>query len=152
MRSVSLDNMWITVISHGVWLLFLVIFSTFPVFTFWGQSLSYCPAVRSKLRVFAFCGLSQNSKLRLQLIEEEMNGSTVTVYRCGDSIAVCSGPLLPHTGLLKVFKMLQVCLCNWSLLFLPSCGFYILLSRFLTLYYTTAPTLTLCISRILIQF
>ncbi|KAG7264123.1 hypothetical protein CRUP_003321 [Coryphaenoides rupestris] len=27
---------------------------------------------------------------------------------CGDSLGVCSGPLLPHTGLLKVFKMLQV--------------------------------------------
>uniref|UniRef100_A0A8C4EPV8 threonine--tRNA ligase n=1 Tax=Dicentrarchus labrax TaxID=13489 RepID=A0A8C4EPV8_DICLA len=40
--------------------------------------------------------LLDNSKLRLQLVEE-----------CGDSIAVCNGPLLPHTGLLKVFKMLQ---------------------------------------------
>ncbi|KAM7383412.1 hypothetical protein PAMP_003068 [Pampus punctatissimus] len=28
--------------------------------------------------------------------------------RCGDSIAVCNGPLLPHTGVLKVFKMLQL--------------------------------------------
>ncbi|XP_056157747.1 threonine--tRNA ligase 1, cytoplasmic [Lampris incognitus] len=52
--------------------------------------------------------LFQNSKLRLQLVEEQMNGPTVTVYRCGDSVGVCSGPLLPHTGLLKVFKMLQV--------------------------------------------
>lgn len=31
--------------------------------------------------------------------------------RCGDSIGVCNEPLLPHTGLLKVFKMLQVCVC-----------------------------------------
>ncbi|KAM9723633.1 threonine--tRNA ligase 1, cytoplasmic isoform 3-T5 [Menidia menidia] len=52
--------------------------------------------------------LFQDSKLRLQLVEEQMNGSTVTVCRCGDSIAVCSGPLLPHTGLLKDFKMLQL--------------------------------------------
>uniref|UniRef100_A0A671WS78 threonine--tRNA ligase n=1 Tax=Sparus aurata TaxID=8175 RepID=A0A671WS78_SPAAU len=43
----------------------------------------------------------QYSKLRLQLIEEQMNGPTVTVYRCGDSLAVCNGPLLPHTGLLR---------------------------------------------------
>uniref|UniRef100_A0A8C4EQE9 threonine--tRNA ligase n=1 Tax=Dicentrarchus labrax TaxID=13489 RepID=A0A8C4EQE9_DICLA len=41
-------------------------------------------------------------KLRLQLVEEQMDGPTVTVYRCGDSIAVCNGPLLPHTGLLKL--------------------------------------------------
>uniref|UniRef100_A0AAQ4QQ44 threonine--tRNA ligase n=1 Tax=Gasterosteus aculeatus aculeatus TaxID=481459 RepID=A0AAQ4QQ44_GASAC len=27
---------------------------------------------------------------------------------CGDSIAVCKGPLLPHTGFLKVFKTLQL--------------------------------------------
>uniref|UniRef100_A0A8C5ELC8 threonine--tRNA ligase n=1 Tax=Gouania willdenowi TaxID=441366 RepID=A0A8C5ELC8_GOUWI len=42
-----------------------------------------------------------------QLAREQMNDSTVTVYRCGDSLAVCDGPLLPHTGLLRVFKMLQ---------------------------------------------
>ncbi|CAJ1062341.1 threonine--tRNA ligase 1%2C cytoplasmic [Xyrichtys novacula] len=52
--------------------------------------------------------LFQDSTLRLQLLEEQMNGPTATVYRCGDSISVCSGPLLPHTGLLKVFKMLQL--------------------------------------------
>ncbi|KAG7475335.1 threonine-tRNA ligase, cytoplasmic-like isoform X1 [Solea senegalensis] len=52
--------------------------------------------------------LFQSSKLRLQLVEEQMNGPTVTAYRCGDSIGVCNGPLLPHTGLLKVFKMLQL--------------------------------------------
>uniref|UniRef100_G3PDA6 threonine--tRNA ligase n=1 Tax=Gasterosteus aculeatus aculeatus TaxID=481459 RepID=G3PDA6_GASAC len=51
--------------------------------------------------------LFQNSLLRLQLVEEQMNGPTITVYRCGDSIAVCKGPLLPHTGFLKVFKTLQ---------------------------------------------
>lgn len=81
----------------------------------------------------------QSSKLRLKFAEEQMNGATVTVYRhvgklltcqwfktltskltgfnhsvwlrCGDTIAVCNGPLLPHTGLLTVFKMLQVCVC-----------------------------------------
>lgn len=52
--------------------------------------------------------LFQDSKLRLQLVEEQINGSTVTVYRCGDSLAVCNGPLLPHTGFLKVFKLLQL--------------------------------------------
>ncbi|XP_028280389.1 threonine--tRNA ligase, cytoplasmic isoform X2 [Parambassis ranga] len=55
-----------------------------------------------------FQELFQNSRLRLQLVQEQMSGSTVTVHRCGDSIAVCDGPLLPHTGLLRVFKMLQM--------------------------------------------
>ena len=44
--------------------------------------------------------------------------------RCGDSLAVCNGPLLPHTGLLRVFKMLQVCvLCHRPVHCLPLCGF-----------------------------
>ncbi|XP_036444313.1 threonine--tRNA ligase 2, cytoplasmic isoform X1 [Colossoma macropomum] len=46
--------------------------------------------------------------LRLQLAEEQMQGPTVSVYRCGQSVGVCSGPLLPHTGFLRSFKMLQV--------------------------------------------
>ncbi|KAJ3598600.1 hypothetical protein NHX12_002106 [Muraenolepis orangiensis] len=49
-----------------------------------------------------------NSPLRLQLVEEQMDGQTLTVYRCGDSLGVCDGPLLPNTGILKVFKMLQL--------------------------------------------
>ncbi|KAM4601098.1 threonine--tRNA ligase 1, cytoplasmic-like isoform 4-T5 [Polymixia lowei] len=66
------------------------------------------PISRLELDTDGIRELFQNSKLRLQLVEEQMNGPTVTVYRCGDSVGVCSGPLLPHTGLLKVFKMLQV--------------------------------------------
>ncbi|XP_044214541.1 threonine--tRNA ligase 1, cytoplasmic isoform X1 [Thunnus albacares] len=66
------------------------------------------PLSRLDLNAEEIQELFQNSKLRLQLLEEQMNGPTVSVYRCGDSIAVCNGPLLPHTGLLKVFKMLQL--------------------------------------------
>uniref|UniRef100_A0A8B9KX88 threonine--tRNA ligase n=1 Tax=Astyanax mexicanus TaxID=7994 RepID=A0A8B9KX88_ASTMX len=29
-------------------------------------------------------------------------------FRCGQSVGVCSGPLLPHTGFIHSFKMLQV--------------------------------------------
>uniref|UniRef100_A0A8C6PNK4 threonine--tRNA ligase n=1 Tax=Nothobranchius furzeri TaxID=105023 RepID=A0A8C6PNK4_NOTFU len=54
--------------------------------------------MRKLLAVFAV----KDSKLRLQLVEEEMSGSSVTVYRCGDSVSVCRGPLLPHTGFLKL--------------------------------------------------
>ncbi|XP_037392953.1 threonine--tRNA ligase 2, cytoplasmic isoform X2 [Pygocentrus nattereri] len=46
--------------------------------------------------------------LRLQLAEEQMQGPTISIYRCGQSVGVCSGPLLPHTGFLRSFKMLQV--------------------------------------------
>ncbi|XP_024863592.1 threonine--tRNA ligase 2, cytoplasmic isoform X2 [Kryptolebias marmoratus] len=66
------------------------------------------PLIRLELNAEELGELFQDSKLRLQLVEEQTNGSTVTVYRCGDMVAVCNGPLLPHTGLLKVFKMLQL--------------------------------------------
>nr|XP_029504365.1 threonine--tRNA ligase, cytoplasmic-like isoform X2 [Oncorhynchus nerka] len=70
-----------------------------------GQRL---PLSRLELNRQEVTELFQDNALRLQLIEEQMSGPTVTVYRCGDSIGVCNGPLLPNTGLLKVFKMLQV--------------------------------------------
>uniref|UniRef100_A0A3P9JF47 threonine--tRNA ligase n=1 Tax=Oryzias latipes TaxID=8090 RepID=A0A3P9JF47_ORYLA len=66
------------------------------------------PLSRLDLNTEEFQKLFQGSDLRLQLAEDQTNGSTVTVYRCGDSLAVCSSPLLPHTGFLKVFKMLQL--------------------------------------------
>ncbi|XP_034730935.1 threonine--tRNA ligase 1, cytoplasmic isoform X3 [Etheostoma cragini] len=66
------------------------------------------PLSRLELNTEEVQELFQNSKLRMQLVEEQMNGPTITVYRCGDSIAVCDGPLLPHTGLLKVFKTIQL--------------------------------------------
>ncbi|KAE8288852.1 Threonine--tRNA ligase, cytoplasmic [Larimichthys crocea] len=66
------------------------------------------PLSRMELNTEEVRELFQNSKLRLQLVEEQISGPTVTVYRCGDSLSVCNGPLLPHTGLLKVFKMLQL--------------------------------------------
>ncbi|XP_048881593.1 threonine--tRNA ligase 1, cytoplasmic isoform X2 [Brienomyrus brachyistius] len=52
--------------------------------------------------------LFKDSSPRLQLIEERLTSPTVTVYRCGDAVGLCTGPLLPHTGYLKLFKLLQV--------------------------------------------
>ncbi|XP_026226511.1 threonine--tRNA ligase 1, cytoplasmic isoform X2 [Anabas testudineus] len=66
------------------------------------------PLTRLELNIEEVQELFQDSKLRLQLVEQQMNGPYITVYRCGDSIGVCNEPLLPHTGLLKVFKMLQL--------------------------------------------
>ncbi|KAL2084716.1 hypothetical protein ACEWY4_020234 [Coilia grayii] len=51
--------------------------------------------------------LFQDSPLRLRLAEEQMIGPSLSVYRCGESIGVCNGPVLPHTGFLRAFKMLQ---------------------------------------------
>ncbi|XP_077431249.1 threonine--tRNA ligase 1, cytoplasmic isoform X2 [Vanacampus margaritifer] len=66
------------------------------------------PLTRLELDAQEMSELFQDDMLRLRLVREQMNGPTATVYRCGDSIALCNGPLLPHTGLLRVFKMLQL--------------------------------------------
>ncbi|XP_057689789.1 threonine--tRNA ligase 1, cytoplasmic isoform X2 [Corythoichthys intestinalis] len=65
------------------------------------------PLTRLELDAKEISELLQDDLLRLSLVQEQMNGPTATVYRCGDSIAFCNGPLLPHTGFLRVFKMLQ---------------------------------------------
>ncbi|XP_051921043.1 threonine--tRNA ligase 1, cytoplasmic isoform X1 [Hippocampus zosterae] len=66
------------------------------------------PLTRLELDGEEMSELFQDDMLSLRLAREQLNGPTATVYRCGDSIALCNGPLLPHTGLLRVFKMLQL--------------------------------------------
>ncbi|XP_072316147.1 threonine--tRNA ligase 1, cytoplasmic [Eucyclogobius newberryi] len=66
------------------------------------------PLIRLDLHIEQVQELFQNNDLRLRLVEDQMTGSVVSVYRCGDSIGVCDGPLLPHTGSLKIFRMLQI--------------------------------------------
>nr|XP_057940668.1 threonine--tRNA ligase 1, cytoplasmic-like isoform X4 [Doryrhamphus excisus] len=66
------------------------------------------PLSRLELSAHEIQELFQDDVLRLQLVQEQMTAPTATVYRCGDILAVTNGPLLPHTGLLRVFKMLQL--------------------------------------------
>nr|XP_055065440.1 threonine--tRNA ligase 2, cytoplasmic-like isoform X1 [Misgurnus anguillicaudatus] len=66
------------------------------------------PITKLEVTVEELREIFQDSAVRLQLAEEQMMGNTVTVYRCGESIGVCSGVVLPHTGFLKAFKMLQM--------------------------------------------
>ncbi|KAM9806074.1 threonine--tRNA ligase 1, cytoplasmic isoform X1 [Syngnathus typhle] len=66
------------------------------------------PLTRLELDAQEMSTLFQDDLLRLRFAQEQLKGLTATVYRCGDFVAVCNGPLLPHTGLLGVFKMLQL--------------------------------------------
>ncbi|CAL1611061.1 unnamed protein product [Knipowitschia caucasica] len=66
------------------------------------------PLTRLDLSIDEVQEIFKNNVLRLQLMEDQMTGPAVSIYRCGDSIGVCDGPLLPHTGHLRVFKMLQI--------------------------------------------
>ncbi|XP_018592974.1 threonine--tRNA ligase, cytoplasmic isoform X2 [Scleropages formosus] len=64
----------------------------------------------SKLQISAqeLKELLKDNKLRLQMTEGRMTGPLVTAYRFGDTVGFSSGPLLPHSGFLQSFKMLQV--------------------------------------------
>lgn len=66
------------------------------------------PVIKLEVTVQDLKELFQDDAVRLRLAEEQMMGDTLSVYRCGDTVGVCSGVLLPHTGFLKAFKMLQV--------------------------------------------
>ncbi|XP_062848681.1 threonine--tRNA ligase 2, cytoplasmic isoform X2 [Trichomycterus rosablanca] len=66
------------------------------------------PISTSKLNLNQLQQLFQDDDVRLQCVEEMMLGDSLGVFRCGGYIGVCSGPLLPHTGFLRSFKMLQV--------------------------------------------
>uniref|UniRef100_A0A669CPE3 threonine--tRNA ligase n=1 Tax=Oreochromis niloticus TaxID=8128 RepID=A0A669CPE3_ORENI len=47
--------------------------------------------------------ITQFPSLRPQFAEDKLTGFNLSVWlRCGDTIGVCNGPLLPHTGLLTL--------------------------------------------------
>ncbi|TSL82601.1 putative threonine--tRNA ligase 2, cytoplasmic [Bagarius yarrelli] len=67
------------------------------------------PIVTTRLSAHQLQQLFQDDEVRLRCAEEALElGDAVGVYRCGLYIGVCSGPLLPNTGFLRSFKMLQV--------------------------------------------
>lgn len=39
------------------------------------------------------------------IIDSIPEGESITLYRCGDLIDLCRGPHVPHTGMLKAFKL-----------------------------------------------
>ncbi|EEA06988.1 threonyl-tRNA synthetase family protein [Cryptosporidium muris RN66] len=58
--------------------------------------------------------LFQDNPFKLSLISSKVpeNGKT-TVYRCGNFIDLCMGPHVPHTGIIKAFKITKNSACNW---------------------------------------
>lgn len=41
------------------------------------------------------------------------DGKSVTAYRCGDLIDLCTGPHIPSTQLIKGFKVMKNSATNW---------------------------------------
>jgi len=56
---------------------------------------------------------SQGETYKVELIETLPPGETITVYHQGEFADLCRGPHVPHTGHLKVFKLLSVAGAYW---------------------------------------
>jgi threonyl-tRNA synthetase len=57
---------------------------------------------------------SKNQRLKVELINEKVEGNEVSVYKQGDFIDLCRGPHLPRTSFLKHFKLLSVAAAYWK--------------------------------------
>lgn len=57
---------------------------------------------------------SKNQQLKVELIEEKVEGNEVSVYKQGDFADLCRGPHLPRVSLLKHFKLLSVAAAYWK--------------------------------------
>ena len=57
---------------------------------------------------------SKNQSLKIELIEEKVEGDSVSVYKQGDFVDLCRGPHLPATKFLKHFKLLSVASAYWK--------------------------------------
>ncbi|MCP5105968.1 MAG: threonine--tRNA ligase [bacterium] len=57
---------------------------------------------------------SKNQLLKVELIEEKVEGNEVSVYKQGDFTDLCRGPHLPRVSLLKHFKLLYMSASYWK--------------------------------------
>ncbi|NXC42651.1 SYTC protein, partial [Penelope pileata] len=58
--------------------------------------------------------LFKHNSFQLQRIKEEVTSPTATVYRCGPLLQLCRGPLLQHTGLIRVLRVLTSSAAFWQ--------------------------------------
>ncbi|KAH7650303.1 threonyl-tRNA synthetase (RNA binding domain TGS+ +tRNA synthetase) [Cryptosporidium bovis] len=58
--------------------------------------------------------LFRDNPFKLALITSKIpENAKTTVYRCGSFVDLCTGPHIPHTGLIKAFKIMKNSGCNW---------------------------------------
>lgn len=51
--------------------------------------------------------------LKLELIDDIPEGETITIYEQGEFFDLCRGPHVPHTGKIKIFKLLSISGAYW---------------------------------------
>jgi threonyl-tRNA synthetase len=56
----------------------------------------------------------RNQTLKVELINEKVEGNEVSVYKQGDFVDLCRGPHVPSTAYLKHFKLLSVAAAYWK--------------------------------------
>lgn len=57
---------------------------------------------------------SKNQHLKVELIQDKVDGDEVSVYQQGDFVDLCRGPHLPKVSLLKNFKLLSLAAAYWK--------------------------------------
>lgn len=57
---------------------------------------------------------SKGQDLKVELIQEKVEGDEVSVYKQGDFVDLCRGPHLPNASFLKHFKLLSVAASYWK--------------------------------------
>ncbi|KAK9171429.1 Threonyl-tRNA synthetase [Cryptosporidium meleagridis] len=58
--------------------------------------------------------LFKDNPFKVSLIMSKIpDGAQTTIYRCGSFVDLCTGPHIPHTGIVKAFKVTKNSGCNW---------------------------------------
>jgi len=57
---------------------------------------------------------SKGQHLKVELIQEKVEGNEVSIYKQGDFVDVCRGPHIPSTKFLKNFNLISVAAAHWK--------------------------------------
>ncbi|MBW2999029.1 threonine--tRNA ligase, partial [Candidatus Woesearchaeota archaeon] len=58
--------------------------------------------------------LFKENEFKLELINEMPKGEVISVYKQGKFVDLCRGPHVPHTGMLKAFKLTKIAGAYWK--------------------------------------
>ena len=70
---------------------------------------------RQELAAKDLTKLFKDNKFKIELIKDfAKEGQTITIYKQGDFMDLCRGPHLPHTGMIKAFKITKLAGAYWK--------------------------------------
>ena len=73
------------------------------------QKIPFCRRIVSKSEAL---DIFKNEPYKIELINE-LQDETISLYEQGDFIDLCRGPHLPHTGMIKAFKLMKISGAYW---------------------------------------